>query len=63
MAERLQAFIGFVDDPDRRATFSPADSYYAASRSASNDQGPRQTRINMISGVISGDLPVPGNNP
>jgi hypothetical protein len=63
MAERLQAFIGFVDDPDRRAMFSPAESYYAASRSASNDQGPRQTRINMISGVISGDLSVPGFNP
>lgn len=58
-AERLKHFVALVDDPERRNTFAPADAYYAASRSASNDQGPRQTRINMIIGVLSGDLALP----
>lgn len=57
--ERLKSFIAIVEDADRRAKFQPAESYYAASRSASNDQGPRQTRIATISGVISGELPLP----
>jgi hypothetical protein len=63
MAQRLQAFIAIVDDPESKGKYSPAESYFAASRSASNDQGPRGTRINMIEGVISGDLPLPGNKP
>ena len=57
VASRLKSFIATVDDPALREKFSPAAAYYAASRSASNDQGPRQTRINMISGAISGELP------
>lgn len=58
-AKRVRKFIEYVDDPTLRATFSPAEAYYAAARSASNDQGPRQTRINMMSGIISGELPMP----
>jgi hypothetical protein len=56
VASRLKSFIATVDDPAQREKFSWAAAYYAASRSASNDQGPRQTRINMISGVVSGEL-------
>jgi hypothetical protein len=59
MVARLRRFIGIVDDEEKRPRFPPADSYYAASRSASNDPGPRQTRINMMVGILSGDLPLP----
>jgi hypothetical protein len=58
-AERLKAFLEIVDDEDRRSKYMPANAYYAASRSASNDHGPRQTRINIISGVISNEPPIP----
>ena len=57
VASKLKSFIATVDDPAGREKFSPAAAYYAASRSASNDQGPRQTRITMISGVVSSELP------
>jgi hypothetical protein len=53
---RLKVFLQMVDDPEKRSGFDPADAYYAASRSASNDQGPRQTRINMLKGMLSGEL-------
>jgi hypothetical protein len=56
---RLREFIAVVENEARRAQFKPAESYYAASRSASNDAGPRQTRINMMQGILSGDLPIP----
>jgi hypothetical protein len=56
---RLRIFIAIVEDETRRTKFSPALSYYAASRSASNDSGPRQTRINMIKGILLGDLVLP----
>ena len=52
-AARLFGFIGLVDDEARRQKFKPAEAYYAAARSASNDPGPRQTRINTIVQVIS----------
>lgn len=57
--EQLKKFIFVVDDAIRRSEFSPAAAYYAAARSASNDQGPRQTRINMMFGIISGELVIP----
>ncbi|MBC7103410.1 MAG: DUF262 domain-containing protein [Parvibaculum sp.] len=53
---RIHRFLEFVENSALRSTFPPADSYYAAARSASNDQGPRQTRVNIMSGIISGEL-------
>jgi hypothetical protein len=50
---RLSKFISLVDDEEARREFPPADSYYAAARSASNDPGPRLTRINTIAQVIT----------
>jgi hypothetical protein len=62
MADRLKGFIEFVEDEDSRAKFPPAEAYYYASRSASNDQGPRQTRINVIEAAIGEGL-FPGKSP
>jgi len=53
---RLKSFIAILEDEVRREALPFASAYYSASRSASNDQGPRQTRINMLYGVVSGDL-------
>jgi hypothetical protein len=58
-SERIEKFIDYVEDSTLRATFPAADEYYAAARSASNDQGPRQTRINLMSKIISGQLSTP----
>ena len=54
--ERLVSFADFVDDDVQRPSFAPADSYYAAARSASNDIGPRTSRINTLELVTKGDL-------
>ncbi|MDA9452317.1 DUF262 domain-containing protein [Bradyrhizobium sp. CCBAU 21360] len=59
VTSRLKDFIRIVDSQELRANFGPADSYFAAARSASNDQGPRQTRVQMMYGVMSGELDVP----
>jgi uncharacterized protein with ParB-like and HNH nuclease domain len=53
-ATNLKAFLSLVDDEEIRTKNDSAASYYAASRSASNDQGPRITRINIIQAAISG---------
>jgi hypothetical protein len=45
---RLKEFLSLVDDEEKRETNSSASAYYAASRSASNDHGPRLTRITII---------------
>jgi hypothetical protein len=42
-----------------RQEFAPALSYFNASRAASNDAGPRQTRINTLIEILSGNIPVP----
>lgn len=54
IAARLKVFLQIVEDEEQRGQNSGAQAYYAASRSASNDQGPRQTRINIMKSVISG---------
>jgi hypothetical protein len=54
--ERLRGFMATVEDDDARARYKPADRYYAAARSASNDPGPRQTRIETVKNVIRGDV-------
>ena len=57
--ERLRQFIAIVESEERRATFQSAQIYFAASRAASNDAGPRQTRINVMREILRGDLPMP----
>lgn len=57
--DRLREFISIVEDDQKRENYSPAQSYFAASRAASNDAGPRQTRINVMKGILRGDLPLP----
>ena len=59
VSARFRQFIGIVEDEDRRVAFEPANRYYAATRSASNDPGPRQTRIGTITGVITGTTQLP----
>jgi len=51
-ADNLLSFLAIIENPDKRQKFSFAKDYYAASRSASNDQGPRQTRIDVLRKVI-----------
>ena len=57
--ERLDHFIEVVEDEPRRNAFAPALAYFNASRAASNDAGPRQTRINTLVEIISGNVVVP----
>jgi len=54
----LRRFISMVEDASGRAALPDADAYYAASRSASNDQGPRQTRITIMKSLLMGAVPV-----
>jgi hypothetical protein len=54
--ERIHAFISIVENEAERTAFSPAQVYFAASRAASNDAGPRQTRINIMIEILSGQV-------
>lgn len=54
IAERLAAFITVVEDETARSQNADADLYYQAARSASNDKGPRETRIAIIERVLRG---------
>ena len=58
-SKRIGRFVELIDSAALRSTYPGAESYYAAARSASNDQGPRQTRINMMRAVILGDSLMP----
>lgn len=51
-AARLRGFIEAVSDDDQRAHNGEAAKYYDAARSASNDIGPRRTRIDIIKAVL-----------
>ncbi len=55
-AARLVAFLETVSDERRRAENSAAARYYDAARSASNDARQRNSRIEVIAGIIAGDL-------
>jgi hypothetical protein len=55
----LRAFVAAVENEQTRAQFAPAQSYFSASRAASNDAGPRQTRINTVKEILIGNLAVP----
>jgi hypothetical protein len=57
--DRLRRFIEVVEDEQRRSAFPPAVAYFNASRAASNDAGPRQTRINTMLEILPGNIPVP----
>lgn len=51
------AFTERADNEEERITDKPLRDYYEAARSASNDTGPRQTRVNLLSRVLR-DLPL-----
>lgn len=50
--DRLLQFNLQVEDEATRASSARANEYYQAARSASNDVGPRRTRINIIRDVL-----------
>ena len=52
-AERLFEFIQGVDDEARREEDPVLQEYYEAARSASNDRGPREARIRIISRLLA----------
>lgn len=56
---RLRRFISMVEDDSSRGQLKEANEYYAATRSASNDPGPRQIRIKIMTDVINGATHLP----
>lgn len=52
-AERVIAFMHVVEDPDARPSDALAQDYYEAARSATNDVGSRNTRINIVAQILS----------
>lgn len=54
-AARLVNFAELVADEERREANETASQYYEAARSASNDSGPRETRIRIIKRVLLGE--------
>jgi hypothetical protein len=57
MARRLRIFVASVDREELRERHEEARVYYDAARSASNDAGPRTTRIQILKRVLVGELP------
>jgi hypothetical protein len=54
---RLKHFIETVNDDDSRTNNLDAQDYYEAARSASNDAGPRKTRIAIMGRVVGIEAP------
>ena len=54
-AQRLFDFAEVVSDETQRELDVKASEYYEAARSASNDSGPRETRIQIISRILLGE--------
>lgn len=54
MRQRLSTFISKVEDEKKREKNGDAMAYYEAARSASNDRGPRETRIRIIKKALLG---------
>lgn len=50
---RLQLFAREIEDEDGRDNDPELSSYYEAARSASNDRGPRETRINFMRKLLA----------
>jgi hypothetical protein len=57
MVRRLKAFLATVDQDESRERHEEARVYYDAARSASNDAGPRTTRIHTLNRVLAGEIP------
>ena len=57
VATRLATFISTVEDAEARDQNHVAAAYFDAARSASNDAGPRNTRIKIIAAIIRGEEP------
>ena len=55
-ATRLRRFVDVVEDEQERHAKKDAASYFEAARSASNDAGPRNRRIEIIKSVIAGGI-------
>lgn len=53
-AARLATFVAALDEPQRVEESELLKSYAEATRSASNDKGPRETRIRVIRQVLDG---------
>ncbi|MER7137439.1 DUF262 domain-containing protein [Streptomyces sp. NPDC000341] len=53
-SERLAGFLESVSDESRRSNVADAVMYYDAARSASNDAKQRNTRIRIISEILTG---------
>lgn len=58
VAFRLLKFAQAVDNEETRANVTEISSYFEAARSASNDTGPRRTRIKILKNVIQGSFEV-----
>src|SRR5262249_31587212 len=56
-AERLLRFVERVDDEGTRRDDPDLLGYFDAARSASNDKGPRETRINYLKQVLTTAAP------
>lgn len=54
MRARLNIFMSRVDNEKEREQDSEVSAYYEAARSASNDRGPRGTRIDIMKKVLLG---------
>lgn len=52
-ARRLLGFFAKVEDEQSRAMDVDVEKYYEAARSASNDKGPRETRIAIITKLLT----------
>ena len=52
IAERLTTFLQRLEDPETRKADANLTAYYEAARSASNDKGPREVRIERLRVVI-----------
>ena len=57
VAQRLAAFVGRIDDEQERGKDKDLAAYFDAARSASNDKGPRELRIDYVAKVLSGTVP------
>jgi hypothetical protein len=54
LASYLKNFLDILEDDGRRKKSKDASAYFEAARSASNDAGPRRTRIDVIKQVLKG---------
>lgn len=58
---RLMQFLIDIEDVATRSGAESLRQYYDAARSASNDKGPRDTRIRIMKAVIQGATPTPSS--